>query len=97
MRFRHPRGLTIAIDVGGETVLPDEGGVYEIDRGRGWLREFARAHDTTADELLVDGDDDDDDDGDDDRGEASATCETVKTDGEVCGRELPCPYHSEAE
>jgi len=23
------------------------------------------------------------------------TCQTVKADGEVCGRELPCPYHSE--
>jgi len=21
------------------------------------------------------------------------TCETVKADGDVCGRELPCPYH----
>lgn len=25
----------------------------------------------------------------------SGTCEEVKTDGEVCGRELPCAYHSE--
>lgn len=23
------------------------------------------------------------------------TCEVVKADGDVCGRELPCPYHSE--
>jgi hypothetical protein len=21
------------------------------------------------------------------------TCEVVKSDGEVCGRDLPCPYH----
>jgi hypothetical protein len=27
--------------------------------------------------------------------EGSETCEVVKNDGEVCGRELPCPYHSE--
>lgn len=27
----------------------------------------------------------------------SVTCEAVKTDGEVCGRELPCPYHSDDE
>lgn len=33
----------------------------------------------------------------DDGDESRATCETVKEDGEVCGRELPCPYHSEAE
>lgn len=26
---------------------------------------------------------------------ASETCQTVKGDGEVCVRELPCPYHSE--
>jgi hypothetical protein len=25
------------------------------------------------------------------------TCDVVKSDGEVCGRELPCPYHSEGE
>jgi hypothetical protein len=23
------------------------------------------------------------------------TCQTVKADGEVCGRALPCPYHTE--
>lgn len=23
------------------------------------------------------------------------TCETIKSDGEVCGRDLPCPYHSD--
>lgn len=28
---------------------------------------------------------------------ADETCDTVKSDGEVCGRELPCPYHSEAD
>ncbi|AFH22025.1 hypothetical protein OSG_eHP14_00225 [environmental Halophage eHP-14] len=25
----------------------------------------------------------------------SATCDVVKSDGEVCGRNLPCPYHTE--
>lgn len=24
-----------------------------------------------------------------------ATCQVVKADGDVCGRDLPCPYHSE--
>lgn len=23
------------------------------------------------------------------------TCDVVKSDGEICGRELPCSYHSE--
>lgn len=32
-------------------------------------------------------------DGDDDG--AADTCNTVMSDGEVCGRELPCRYHSE--
>jgi hypothetical protein len=25
------------------------------------------------------------------------TCEVVKSDGEVCGRERPCPYHDDEE
>jgi len=25
------------------------------------------------------------------------TCDAVKTDGEVCGRDLPCPYHTDEE
>ena len=33
----------------------------------------------------------DGDDGDD--GDDPDTCEVVKSDGEVCGRELPCGYH----
>jgi hypothetical protein len=24
---------------------------------------------------------------------SAETCETVKSDGEVCGRDLPCQYH----
>lgn len=29
------------------------------------------------------------------RGESeSEVCDTVKSDGEVCGRDLPCGYHS---
>lgn len=27
--------------------------------------------------------------------DAVATCDAIKSDGEVCGRELPCPYHSD--
>jgi len=25
------------------------------------------------------------------------TCQVVKSDGEVCGRNLPCPYHDDEE
>jgi hypothetical protein len=31
-------------------------------------------------------------DGDD---SATDTCDVVKADDEVCGRDLPCPYHSD--
>lgn len=30
-----------------------------------------------------------------DEDEEPETCQTVKNDGDVCGRELPCPYHSD--
>jgi len=33
-------------------------------------------------------------DGDSDEDSNAETCQAVKTDGEVCGRELPCAYHS---
>lgn len=26
--------------------------------------------------------------------ETTETCDEIKTDGDVCGRDLPCPYHS---
>lgn len=33
---------------------------------------------------------------DDSNGDAE-TCDAVKSDGEVCGRELPCPYHDDED
>jgi hypothetical protein len=38
-----------------------------------------------------------DDDTDAETDSDAETCQVVKTDGEVCGRELPCPYHSDEE
>lgn len=29
------------------------------------------------------------------RVEGTPTCDAIKSDGEVCGRDLPCRYHSE--
>jgi hypothetical protein len=29
--------------------------------------------------------------------DTAGTCDVVKADGEVCGRELPCSYHSEGD
>jgi hypothetical protein len=80
MKIRHPRDVGIAIDVNGEHVLPDENGHYDIGDQRGWLERYADAVGVAPEDLIVD---------------ETATCETVKTDGEVCGRELPCAYHSE--
>lgn len=28
---------------------------------------------------------------------STPTCDVVKADDEVCGRELPCPYHSDTD
>lgn len=39
----------------------------------------------------------DDSDVEADADSGGETCTTVKSDGEVCGRELPCPYHTESE
>ena len=27
--------------------------------------------------------------------DGTETCQAIKSDGEVCGRDLPCPYHSD--
>jgi len=85
MRIRHPRSLDgdppgIAIDVRGETVLPDEAGHYDIGDHERWLDRYADSYGVDPADLVVGG-----------------TCDTVKADGEVCGRELPCPYHSDTD
>lgn len=46
---------------------------------------LARAYGEPPDDLVYEEDGPDDDD----------RCQTVKQDGEVCGREKPCPYHSD--
>jgi hypothetical protein len=103
MRIRHPRSLDgdapgIAIDVRGETVLPDEAGHYDIGDHERWLNRYADSYDVDPEDLVVgDIDDTDDTDDADDADEQPDTCDTVKADGEVCGRELPCPYHSDTD
>lgn len=88
-RIQHPRALEgdppgVAIDVDGEHVAPDEEGVYELpEDAEGWLERFAAANDADAEELVVEAD--------------SGTCQVVKNDGEVCGRDLPCSYHSDED
>lgn len=75
-----------AVDVNGESVPVDDG-VFEIGAGQeAWLRTFAKRYGVDPDSIVRDGAVDD-----------AEACQTVKGDGEVCGRELPCPYHSESE
>lgn len=82
MRVRCPdadRGESV--DVNG-TLVPVEDGVIDIpDDADGWLDRWCNANGYDRDAVVVD------DTGD--------TCDVVKNDGDVCGRELPCPYHSE--
>lgn len=71
-------------------VVRDSGsGTYALRDGPTWT-EADEEHDVTPDvaERLCESDrfeivDDD----------SAETCQTVQTNGDVCGRELPCPYH----
>jgi hypothetical protein len=88
MPVRHPLAdrdaAPAAVTVGTTTYTIDADGVVECppERVDAVADALAGAHDCDADALL---------DG------AADTCEAVKNDGEVCGRELPCPYHSESD
>ncbi len=79
----HPGGYTY----GSVTYPVDDGGVIDCpeDVEDEIAETLAERYDTDVDALL-EGEADSDD---------ASTCDTVKSDGEVCGRELPCPYHSE--
>lgn len=77
------------VDVGGDLVPVEDDGTFEHpDIGREWAVGYAERESVDVGAVLV---------GDADTSESEAsegdTCETVKADGEVCGRERPCPYH----
>lgn len=94
MRVRHPESLE---DVGGQ--CPDAvhlaGEAYDCADGSAF-----DVPERVADALaarygvevadIADGEETDSTPTD---GDEIDTCETIKSDGEVCGRELPCPYH----
>jgi len=91
--LRHPRALdevaghpprTIPSAAVGARVTVADDGTFEVDDAAD-ARDLAAAYGVALDRLVVDG------------GPGPETCETVKSDGEVCGRELPCPYHSEGD
>lgn len=68
------------------------GGVYDLRDGPTWT-EAGEEHDVdpgTADRLCGT---DRFESVDDAQAEDAETCDTVQGNGDVCGRELPCPYH----
>lgn len=82
----HPRALDAVdghpparVTVAGESYAVADGTVTLPSANA--VEQLARAYDLSPVDLQLE------DDGD--------TCEVVKQDGEVCGRELPCPYHSD--
>lgn len=87
MQVTHPHAGDGAapgyVDVQGERV-PVTNGTFEIPAdASGWLRAFASRHGVDPGDLAREEDDPPD------------TCDTVMTDGTTCGRELPCPYHTD--
>ena len=88
--------MDAAVDVNGELVSVEDG-TFEIDEGdRSWLERWAAGYGYDPEALIVDDDSDDDAAADSaGAGDEAGTCEAVKSDGEVCGRELPCQYHTE--
>ena len=91
MQVIHPRALEdnrppSAVDVNGEHREVDDG-VFEVD-DETWLHGFAEAHGMDPDDLLLEEDQPPPDE---------EICTVVKNDGEICGREKPCPYHSDTD
>jgi hypothetical protein len=85
-RYRHPRldadhsgPVGFSVSLAGETVPVDDEGCFETDDAAA-VRALADSYETDLESLRVD---------------TTVTCDVVQNDGEVCGRELPCPYHSE--
>lgn len=87
MRVEHPQARQITgvvddyVDVNGVLVPVDDDGTFELPDG--------------ADQWFQEWAAQYDVDPDELR--VTGRCEVVKSDGEVCGRELPCQYHSDDE
>jgi hypothetical protein len=84
--YQHPRiapgdDVAIAVDLGGYQVVTDTDGQFEAEQDAD-VEALATAYRTTPEAMRVDTDD-------------PETCDVVKQDGEVCGRQTPCPYHGD--
>lgn len=53
------------------------------------------SHWEESDDFEIVESDDEPEGSEEDTDDEPETCEVVKSDGEVCGRELPCAYHTE--
>jgi len=84
MQVQHPRadGETfrpIAVDVAGERVVTNSDGIFEVPDDARGWLERFARAYDADPDALI----------------QEQTCDVVKHDGEVCGRDLPCQYHSE--
>lgn len=86
--YRHPRALDgvaghppAQVDLAGRHVSVD-GETFATDN-EGAVASLASAYGVDVADLRV--------------GDSAETCDAVKSDGEVCGRDLPCPYHDDTE
>jgi len=92
-RYRHPRALDgarpqIAVSLNGNTIGLDADGCFETS-DEDAVASLAAAYGVDVDRLRV---------GDSPPSppdEDTATCDAIKSDGEVCGRSLPCRYHDD--
>lgn len=87
MRVVHPRALEdvgtvpASVDVRGESVPVDEDGTFSVPDDATGWLQTFADRYDVAVADLEQGD----------------TCDVVMSNGEVCGRERPCPYHDESD
>ena len=95
------RGLPRPLDPGDVARVPDGLAAYLVDERAGFEYADARGDgppDTTPASEAADADAGDDSgraDSDDSDADPDDVCTTVKSDGDVCGRDRPCPYHDD--
>lgn len=96
MEVSHPRAerdaSPAAVTVGTDTYPVDDAGVIDCpdERAHEVAERLAEVYGLEPDDLVRE--EDGPPDGD------VEYCDAIKTtDGEVCGRELPCPYHNDEE
>ena len=100
MRVYHPNAVREtdddvdgAVDVGGEVVSVADDDTLDVSRAQ--AERLADRYGLDVQTIQVDESADAPSDAAESDGDTDAeTCDTVMNNGEVCGRELPCPYHS---